>query len=165
MPSIIREHIFEIFKYSIYFLLAINIFIFFQEEWLATDHTFAGGISFREIIEGFSATIDTAAWVILLLLFELETYVLPDEKIKGKVKPQGYSIIRSTIGDDTEDDLLALANSSTSACEVLAKLDEHYFEEDEKRVDELDALFEAGRAKISRSWGSIGDRTTHGVCC
>ncbi|MGB5489266.1 MAG: hypothetical protein WBM76_00425, partial [Woeseiaceae bacterium] len=31
-----------------------------------------------DIIEAFSATIDTAAWVVLLLMFELETYVLDD---------------------------------------------------------------------------------------
>ncbi|NNE62330.1 MAG: hypothetical protein HKN35_15665, partial [Woeseia sp.] len=38
------------------------------------------------IVEAFSATFDTLAWVILLLLFELETAVIPDEKLKGKLK-------------------------------------------------------------------------------
>jgi len=50
------------------------------------EHTFSTGMSLSDYIQVFSATIDTTAWVILLLLFELETYQLPDEVIKGWVK-------------------------------------------------------------------------------
>ena len=39
------------------------------------------------LFRGFAATIDTAAWVLLLLLFELETSVLSDDTLrKTKVK-------------------------------------------------------------------------------
>ena len=65
---------FRIFKYSVYLLLAANILFFFLEEWQATSHTFAAGVSLADIISGFAATIDTAAWVILLLLFELDHF-------------------------------------------------------------------------------------------
>ena len=34
-------------------------------------------------IQLFSATLDTLAWVILLLLFELETAVIPDDRLQG----------------------------------------------------------------------------------
>lgn len=37
-------------------------------------------------IEGFTSTIDTAAWVLLLALFELETYVIDEERLKGNLK-------------------------------------------------------------------------------
>jgi hypothetical protein len=37
-------------------------------------------------VQVFAATIDTAAWVVLLLLFELETYVLDDRRIRGGIK-------------------------------------------------------------------------------
>jgi len=74
---------FQIFKYSIYILLMTNIYHFFVEDFGASSQTFAKGISPSEIIEAFTATIDTAAWLILLLLFELETYILDDDKIKG----------------------------------------------------------------------------------
>lgn len=75
------------FKYSVYALLTLNIFLFFQEESLATDQTFSGGINLVDIIQGFAATIDTAAWVVLLLLFELETSVLDDATLhKPKIK-------------------------------------------------------------------------------
>ena len=46
-------------------------------------HRFEGEVSWSNLIEGFTQTIDTAAWVILLILFELETYVISDEKLKG----------------------------------------------------------------------------------
>ncbi len=77
---------FTFVKYLVYALLSINVYLFLQEELLAVDHTFAGGIEPGQIIQAFAASIDTAAWVILLLLFELETSVLDDSRIRGMVK-------------------------------------------------------------------------------
>lgn len=82
-----RPHLwFNLFKYSIYGLLTLNVVLFLLDDWRASQHMFAGGISLAQLAEAFAATIDTAAWVTLLLLFELETYVIPDEKIKGRLK-------------------------------------------------------------------------------
>jgi hypothetical protein len=78
--SVNRGRIFLFFKYTVYALLTINVYLFFAEEWAASAHRFTNGIALEDIIEGFAASIDTAAWVILLLMFELETYVLDDEK-------------------------------------------------------------------------------------
>ena len=80
--SFIKQHHFQWFKYLVYGLLAINTMMFFREEWLASSHTFSGPIPLMELISAFSATIDTAAWVLLLLLFEMETYQIPHEKWK-----------------------------------------------------------------------------------
>lgn len=77
--------IYQTFKYVVYALLSLNIVIFFMEEWAAAPHRFAAGIGFSQIIEGFAATIDTAAWVVLLLMFELETYILDDRRFTRKV--------------------------------------------------------------------------------
>ena len=76
--NIDRDRIFQLFKYSVYALLTVNVYLFFAEEWAASVHRFVDGIILAEVIEGFAASIDTAAWVILLLMFELETYVLED---------------------------------------------------------------------------------------
>ena len=73
-------------KYLVYVLLSFNIYLFLQEELGALEHTFVDGIELGQIIQVFAATIDTAAWVILLLLFELETSVLDDSRIHGPVK-------------------------------------------------------------------------------
>jgi len=75
---------YQLFKYTIYSLLALNVFIFLWDEWIASSHLFAQGVALPEIFQAFSATIDTGAWVVLLLLFELETFVLPDETIKRR---------------------------------------------------------------------------------
>jgi len=71
---------FQAFKYTVYVLLAMNIYWFYDEESLAAALQFANGVDFADLIEAFSATIDTAAWVVLLLMFELETYVLDDQQ-------------------------------------------------------------------------------------
>jgi hypothetical protein len=74
--------IFKAFKYTVYAVLTLNIALFFQEELLATKQTFSQGINLVDIIQGFASTIDTAAWVLLLLLFELETSVLADDTLR-----------------------------------------------------------------------------------
>lgn len=90
MNQVIRHHFhqwgYQAFKYTVYTLLAINVYLFFQEEWLASKVVFASGITPENLIEAFSSTIDTAAWLVLLLLFELETYVIDDSKLVGKTK-------------------------------------------------------------------------------
>jgi hypothetical protein len=83
--KISRTSFFQLFKYTIYVLLAINIYLFFVEEYAASGHQFRNGIPAGELIEAFAATIDTAAWVVLLLLFELETYVLDDSSFTPPV--------------------------------------------------------------------------------
>lgn len=77
---------YRVFKYTMYSLLAINIVFWFREDLAASAQTFADGVSWRNAVEAFSSTVDTVAWVVLLLLFELETAVIPDEKLRGSLK-------------------------------------------------------------------------------
>jgi hypothetical protein len=78
--------LYQLFKYSIYTLLTINVFVFFGEEWLAARLEYPQGISGGEIFKAYAATIDTAAWIVLLLMFELETYVLEDRHFTRAVR-------------------------------------------------------------------------------
>ena len=80
---------FSVFKYLVYAALVANVALFFKEDWEAASHVFQDGLPFARIIEGFAPSIDTAAWVILLLLFELETCQLSDEVLK---RPIGLAI-------------------------------------------------------------------------
>jgi len=80
-----RGRIFLLFKYIVYALLTINVFVFFAEEWAASAHRFNNGVDLAHIIEGYAASIDTAAWVVLLLMFELETYVLDDDQFTPRI--------------------------------------------------------------------------------
>ncbi|HNP35617.1 MAG TPA: hypothetical protein PKK10_07180 [Woeseiaceae bacterium] len=74
-----RRVLFQLFKYVVYTLLTLNIFIFWREEFLASQLQFQGHVPWLDMIEAYASTIDTAAWVILLLMFELETYVLDEQ--------------------------------------------------------------------------------------
>ena len=76
--TINRRALFQFFKYAVYVLLAMNVYWFFAEESAAAALQFTDGVSPGDLIEAYSSTIDTAAWVMLLLMFELETYVLED---------------------------------------------------------------------------------------
>ena len=70
---------FAVFKYLVYAARIVNAALFFKDDWEAASHLFRDGLPLARIIEGFAASIDTAAWVILLLLFELETCQLSEE--------------------------------------------------------------------------------------
>ena len=83
--TISRDTIFPLFKYTIYAFLAINVYVFFVEEFAAAQLQFPGGVSPGDWIEAYAATIDTAAWLVLLLMFELETYVLGDDQFTRPV--------------------------------------------------------------------------------
>jgi hypothetical protein len=87
--SINSNRLYQLFKYTVYALLTLNIYLFFAEEHAAAELQFANGIAMLDIIEAYSATIDTLAWVILLLMFELETWVLEDEQF---TRPVAWSL-------------------------------------------------------------------------
>ena len=70
--------LFKVFKYALYLFLSMNVYWFFVEESAANVLLYPGGVGFRDIIDAYAATVDTAAWVVLLLMFELETYILED---------------------------------------------------------------------------------------
>lgn len=81
-----RYQLFTAIKYLTYLLLGINVWLFLQEELLTLEHVSLGALAPGQLVQAFSATVDTAAWVILLLLFELETSVLEDRMIHGAVR-------------------------------------------------------------------------------
>ena len=73
------------FKYAIYLALVGNVFLFFREEYGAVQHLFADRVPIGQLINAFAASIDTAAWVLLLLAFELETHQIPDERLTPRL--------------------------------------------------------------------------------
>ena len=81
-------------KYTVYGLLTLNIGLFFLEEWQAVAHIFDDGLPLSHVISAFAASIDTAAWVLLLLLFETETYQLPPEHITPRLA-FGFRAVRT----------------------------------------------------------------------
>ena len=92
--NFLRRNWYPLFKYTVYTAVFINVILFLRKEWLAGLHRFSEGITFENFVGAFTSTIDTAAWVLLLFLFELETYIIPDEQLKGSLK-WVFKLIRS----------------------------------------------------------------------
>lgn len=76
---------FRILKYTVYTLLMVNLLYYLWEDLIAFRYLDAGA-SLGAILEAFAVTIDYVAWMVLILLFELETDILPEEKLKGRIK-------------------------------------------------------------------------------
>ena len=53
--------VFTAVKYLVYALLSFNVYLFLQEELSALEHTFVDGFEAGQIVQVFSATIDTTA--------------------------------------------------------------------------------------------------------
>ncbi len=80
-----HPRLFGLFKYTVYIALAVNTLLFFFDEFSAMSTVFTNGFEWGLLAEGFSATIDTAAWLALLIVFELETFVIEDDVLEGWV--------------------------------------------------------------------------------
>lgn len=78
--------VYKVLKYVVYALLSVNIVLFLNEELASAAHAATSELDLLTAIQLFSATLDTAAWVLLLLLFELETAVIPDERLVGRTQ-------------------------------------------------------------------------------
>jgi hypothetical protein len=80
----IGEQSFEIrqtIKWLVYTLVIINFGFYIRNDLVIAGHTLYSGSSLLEISRAFATTIDESAWIILLLLFELETYLLSDDPL------------------------------------------------------------------------------------
>ena len=65
----------------VYSLLIFNFFLYIRDDFVTSSHTLRSGSTFLEITRSFATTIDESAWITLLLLFELETYLLSDDPL------------------------------------------------------------------------------------
>jgi hypothetical protein len=122
--------VFVAVKYLTYALLSFNVYLFLQEELLSAAHSGLGSLNLSAIVQLFSATLDTAAWVLLLLLFELETAVIPDARLIGANKMLihgvrlicGAAIVSAFVGYVGEWDVFLAATSLPApACELVGQ--------------------------------------------
>lgn len=83
---IIRQgRAFLAFKYTIFLLLIVNAFYFYFDAADSAEFVYQDGFAWSDIIVLYSSAIDSAAWILLLFIFELETFILEDEKLRGRV--------------------------------------------------------------------------------
>lgn len=75
------------FKYTMYALLLINTVYFFESNAAAEQATGNGVIALKDLIVVFADAIDSGSWLILLLLYEIETSYEPPEHIEKWFQP------------------------------------------------------------------------------
>ena len=81
------ERLMILFKLFIYSGVCMNGYQFINEELAASKHLLDAETTFSEFVNLFAITMDTIAWISLLIVFELETGILEDETLrKRKVK-------------------------------------------------------------------------------
>jgi len=84
--SFLKKYWYQLFKYVVYLSVLTNVFLFLSKDLVSVTHRFGANFTIFQLFEAFTNTLDTAAWVVLLLLFELETFVLPKAKMSNLVK-------------------------------------------------------------------------------
>ena len=72
-------------KWTVYALLIINFVFYILEDWNKAVHTLHAGSTFLDWAGEFAVSIDETGWFLLLVMFELETYVIADEDLKSWV--------------------------------------------------------------------------------
>ena len=81
--SLHPHRLFTFFKWTIYLLLLGNTLYFLQEDLLSLTALYEGQVTWGNVAQVFSAFMDTLGWLILLLVFEFETAIIPDEYLHG----------------------------------------------------------------------------------
>ena len=71
----------QVLKIAIYSLLLVNFILYIIDDVRIASYTMRNGGSLLEWTRAFATTIDISAWLILLFLFELETYLLSDQTL------------------------------------------------------------------------------------
>ena len=66
-------------KWAVYLLLAINFVPYLSEDWHAMLNGMPENPTWLDWSGNFATSLDVVAWLSLLILFEIETYLLSDE--------------------------------------------------------------------------------------
>lgn len=72
-------------KWTVYTLLLVNFGFYIAEDSVRAAHTLTAESTILDWTSEFATTIDESAWFMLLFMFELETYALSDDALKGWV--------------------------------------------------------------------------------
>ncbi len=78
--------LYQLLKYSIYVIILYNVLYFTFEDYNAAAHRFRDGVSLRDFYDAFPQAINSLSWFVLLLMLELETWVIEDEDHTGTTR-------------------------------------------------------------------------------
>ena len=74
----------QLLKLVVYSLLLINFALYIRNDWVISGHTLSVTSTLLDWTRAFAVTIDESAWIMLLILFEMETYLLADNALSRK---------------------------------------------------------------------------------
>ena len=78
------ERLMMLFKLFVYTCLCINGYEFITDDIDAARHLLTADSPIADIVNTFAVTMDTIAWISLLVVFELETWFLDDEVLRKR---------------------------------------------------------------------------------
>lgn len=79
------QRLFALFKCIVFAALFVNMWVFAHEDASAAVVRFPDGVTGLDtLIEVYAQTIDSASWLLLLILFELETSYIPDPYLRRR---------------------------------------------------------------------------------
>lgn len=79
MLSVNAQVIKQSVKWIVYSLLLVNFALYLNWDWHGATHALGPAEPLIKWLQAYAASIDYVAWLVLLILFEMETYVLSDE--------------------------------------------------------------------------------------
>jgi len=74
----------QLLKVVVYSLLLINFAQYIRNDWVIAGHTLHSGSTFLDWTRAYAVTLDESAWIMLLILFELETYLINNPLSRAK---------------------------------------------------------------------------------
>lgn len=60
-------------------MLLVNVVYYAHEDWTVAQHTLTEGASILKILSAYAASLDVFAWMMLIFIYEVETYWLEDD--------------------------------------------------------------------------------------
>lgn len=70
-------------KWTVYALLLLDFVLYLYQDWESAAYTLGAHPALLDRARAYVTSIDVAAWLVLILCFELETYVLADDQWTG----------------------------------------------------------------------------------
>lgn len=74
-----QEKLLQRLKWVIYTFLTINFFYYWYDDWRAAQFTLTATSSFGDWVSAYAATWDFISWMVLIAVYEIETYWLEDD--------------------------------------------------------------------------------------
>lgn len=86
VPLLTRPRVAQFIKWAVYTCLFVNFAFYLSDDLLAMKASLATDADWFAMAETFVTSIDTVAWLLLIVLLEFETYVLSEEAYTRRVE-------------------------------------------------------------------------------